>query len=120
MINNPVYVKKSEGGKMPEWEVLEFGASQDVPMPLAGAVESTMSLEFELNFEQLPRIILFRTPYHGEYQYSALYLEDGELLPVMTSHSDVGVKAASIAGETIAGSFHLQATNDTWFRPVYV
>lgn len=106
---------------MPEWEALKFGTSQDVPMPLAEiVVDPTMEMVFELNFEQLPRIILFRTPYNGEYQYSALYLEDGELLPVMTSHSDVGVKAASIAGETIAGSFHLQATNDTWFRPVYV
>lgn len=120
MINNPVYVKKSEGGKMPEWEVLEFGASQDVPMPLAGAVESTMSLEFELNFEQLPRIILFRTPYHGEYQYSALYLEDGELAPSLNSNGSVGVQEVTINGTTITGIFEISYVDDAWFRPVYV
>lgn len=117
MIFNPV-IKKSGGGKMSEWEKLEIGGSQDVPMPLAG--DPTLSASFELNFEQLPRIILFKTPYSSEYQYSALYLEDGNLAPPMTSYSGIGPYNTSVVGTKITGNVRFTNSDDIWFRPVYI
>lgn len=116
MIFNPV-IKKSGGGKMPEWEDLELGGAQDVPIPLASG-DAVAQKSFELKFEQLPCVILFRQVYQNAICYSALYLEDGELASPMNSNPSVGVATASISGTTISGN--IDYWNNVQYRPVYV